>query len=277
MILGCSTYVFESRDLDTALAEIGRAGFKVVELCSYSQPGMFQSYQVGQDQAYADDLREKVREDYDLEVGAVVAYANPLEEEGQKFIVGALELAREMNVGTVVTLPGRSQEPGGMQAAIQAFRALAAEAEARAVRLSIKTHEGMLAYSTPTSLEMMRGIASPWVGITIDPSHFWRAGEQPEESARELGKHIFTCSVRDTEARTRQGLQADLLQQIPGRGKINLPAFCQEVEKLGLRYLSLDMAGMRNYPIERLREFLTESKAYLERYLKKTPPGRQRR
>ncbi len=95
MILGCSTFVFEGRALDTALAEIAGAGFKVVELCSFSQPDRFQSYQVGQGQAYADDVRKKVR-DRGLEVGAIAAYANPLEEEGRKFIVGALELAGEI-------------------------------------------------------------------------------------------------------------------------------------------------------------------------------------
>jgi sugar phosphate isomerase/epimerase len=267
MILGCSTYVLEGRDLDTALTEISRAGFKVVELCSYSRPEMFQSYQVGEGEQYAEDLRDRV-EDFDLEVAAIVAYANPLEREGWEFIVGALELAHDMRVGTVVTLPGRSEQPGALEAAIEAFRTLAGEAESRAVRLGIKTHDGMLAYSTPTSLDMVRGIGSPWVGITIDPSHFWRAGEQPEGSVRRLREHLFTCSVRDTEARTRQGLHADLLQQVPGRGRIDLPAFCQEVQGIpGIRYMSLDMAGMRNYPLERLRELLAESRAYLERCL----------
>ena len=53
---------------------------------------------------------------------------------------------------------------------------------ATASTLCVKAHVGASIYNTPTTLRAMEKIASPAFGIDMDPSHIYRAGENPAEA-----------------------------------------------------------------------------------------------
>ena len=49
--------------------------------------------------------------------------------------------------------------------------------------LCVKAHVGHAVYNTPTSLQVLDAITSPAFGLDMDPSHIYRAGEDPRRGA----------------------------------------------------------------------------------------------
>ena len=67
-------------------------------------------------------------------------------------------------------------------------------AERYGVTLCVKAHVGTAVYNTPTTLQLMQAIASPAFGIDMDPSHIYRAGENPVKAIAAVMRGSSTCT-----------------------------------------------------------------------------------
>lgn len=97
-----------------------------------------------------------------------------------------------MNIG-----PGGSAAEGeeSLQKQLAMICDFAALAKTYGVTLGVKAHVGAAVYNTPTTLRMME--ASADVGVDMDPSHIYRAGEKPEEAINLVISRVKHVHIRD--------------------------------------------------------------------------------
>jgi sugar phosphate isomerase/epimerase len=100
---------------------------------------------------------------------------------------------------------------------------MAERAAAYGVTLCCKAHVGASIYNTATTLRAMAAITNPAFGIDMDPSHVYRAGENPEEALPAVLARTRHIHVRDCRGRGPSPGEPPL--QACGRGDINLPAY----------------------------------------------------
>jgi len=159
-----------------------------------------------------------------LRLEAFNAAGNPLHPlEGardDKVLRGALQLAEELEIGTVVTMSGLPAASGdGFPAwittvwppengrllehqwtvAVDYWGSLAEEASRRGVNVAVEMHANQLVYNVP-GLRKLRAAVGETVGANFDPSHlFWQQAD-PVEAIRELGTAgaLFHVHAKDT-------------------------------------------------------------------------------
>lgn len=144
---------------------------------------------------------------------------HPLEGPHDDGVVrGALQLAQEFGVETVVLMSGLPAAPGDSfpawittvwppenlrllehqwTVAARYWTDLGAEAEGRGVRLAVEMHADQLVFNVPTLLRL-RELAGPAVGVNLDPSHLFWMGADPLLAARALAGTIHHVHAKDT-------------------------------------------------------------------------------
>jgi sugar phosphate isomerase/epimerase len=157
-----------------------------------------------------------------LRLEAFNAAGNPLHPvEGARddaVVRGALQLAEEFGVGTVVLMSGLPAAPGDSfpawvttvwppenlrllehqwSVAERYWVQLAAEADRRGVRLAVEMHANQLVFNVP-SLLRLRELAGPTVGVNLDPSHLFWMGADPLVAAGALAGTIHHVHAKDT-------------------------------------------------------------------------------
>jgi len=96
-------------------------------------------------------------------------------------------------------------------------------AQAHGVVLCVKAHVGACIHDTPTTLRVMDRIASPHFGIDMDPSHIYRAGENPEEALPQVLSRVRHVHIRDCKGRGPS--PGPIRDQACGRGDVDLPGY----------------------------------------------------
>ncbi len=141
-------------------------------------------------------------------------------EKAQAVFFQTIELARKLDVNTVVSLAGCPGEPGGStypnwiahywpcelselyrwqwDEEVSPFWTKAAQFAAdHGVRIAIEMHPAQVAYNTSTLLRL-REIAGPNLGANFDPSHLFFQGMDPIRVIRALGPNvIFHVHAKD--------------------------------------------------------------------------------
>lgn len=259
MRLGCNTVLFASADLTTALEHIAWAGYRYVELAAIE--GMCEHVRPDLDPAGIREVRQLLA-DRGLEVTAM--------EVGRPDR-GRLEqifgLASDLGVAIVnIGSGGVSGDEESVKGAIALIGALARLAGQHGVRLAVKPHVGQAIYNSATALRLMDEVREAALGLNFDPSHLFRAGENPEEVAGAWGTQIATSHFRDCHSRAQQVGPPET--QIPGRGVVDLPATLRALREAGYAGpLNLEVIGAREYPLARAMGIAAESRGYLHRCL----------
>jgi sugar phosphate isomerase/epimerase len=160
--------------------------------------------------------------DRGMRLEAFNASGNPLHpvEGGRDDAVlrGALRLAEELQVGTVVTMSGLPAFPGDRfpawvttvwppengrllehqwKVAIDYWMDLAAEARRRGVRIAVEMHANQLVYNVP-GLRRLRDAVGDTVGANFDPSHLMWMGADPLAAAAALAGAVHHVHAKDT-------------------------------------------------------------------------------
>lgn len=263
MELGCSTLLFGDHPLDVTLKTIAAAGYKAIELCSI--PGMavhIQADTSGSDCKAIKDLCAK----HGLAIESIGASSDLLNPDGKKRFMDLMEKAALIGAPAVTSgAGGKSDDEESFKTVVKNFESLAQHAKKTGVKISIKPHVRTAVYDTPTSLRFMKEVDAKWIGINLDGSHIWRTPklEDPAESVRQLAKYIFTGRIRDTLS--REIPIGPVETQIPGGGAMDLKAVCNEFKKVpGLRYLTLEIVGMKGYTIEQCKDVVARCMAGLK-------------
>src|SRR5438067_2908824 len=92
---------------------------------------------------------------------------------------------------------GKSNDETILQQSIDSVGHLAQMAERYGVILCVKAHVGASIFNTPTTLRLMQAVASPALGIDMDPSHIYRAGENPVDAIQAVIGRVKHVHIRD--------------------------------------------------------------------------------
>ena len=258
--LGVNSVLFSKSDFATAARHIKLAGYDGVEVSAIK--GMCEHVELDRWRGQAAEV-EHIAADNGLELLAMEESA--LDEDR---LTKAFEAAAAMGIPVVNIGPGGkrgSQEDFDRQTDVMAR--MSEKAEQWGVTLCVKAHVGACIDSTPTTLAAMEKIASPAFGIDMDPSHIWRAGEDPAEALRSvlsLTKHIHirACLGRGPGPGRAQ-------DQACGRGDIDLFAYCKAMVEGGYSGpVCLEVIGVGELELVEVAAIAAESYGYLNACLK---------
>ena len=269
MKLGCNTVLFNQLDLYGALQHVSWAGYDGAELAFLGT--MAQHVELNTDQTYIKGVKSIARKHrlelfaIEATVGAGIGVPAPLEKDKIRTMTKVFQVASKLGIPVVAI--GSGGKSGDQEKTSEVFRfiqKLGESAESWDITLAVKPHVGASVYNVETALELMDKVESPAVGINFDPSHLYRAGDDPPEAALKIADKIVHSHFRDCPHRKpHPGLPE---QQIPGRGEIDIPATLRALRDVGYdKVLDLEVIGAFTYTLSRQMGIAAEARGYLNR------------
>jgi sugar phosphate isomerase/epimerase len=258
--LGVNSVLFGAFDFTTAAKYIKAAGYDGVEISAIK--GMCEHLELDRWREQASELKQIVS-DNGLEFLSMEEAA--LDED---------RLAMAFEAGAEIGIPVINVGPGGksgveedLERQTDLLAKMAQKAESYGVTLCCKAHVGASVYNTPTTLRAMEKITSSAFGIDMDPSHIYRAGEDPAAALRPVLSrvkhiHIRDCPVGGPGPGSPQN-------QACGRGDIDLMAYCKAMVDGGYSGpVCLEVIGAGKMELPDVSIIAAESYGYLNACLK---------
>ena len=176
----------------------------------------------------------------------------------------AMQAAVEIGIPIINCGPGgKTGEESTFQQTIDELGALAQMAERYGVTLCVKAHVGHAVYNTPTTLRVMEAISSPNFGIDMDPSHIYRADENPVEAIAAVIGRVKHVHIRDCKGRQQGPGKPEM--QANGRGDIDLVGYIRTLHEGGYTGpLNLEVIGAREYSIAQCCTIAAESRGHMQ-------------
>ena len=264
MRLGCNTVLFGNSDLETALTHIAWAGYRFVELAAIV--GMAEHIAPTMTPGERRSVRDRIT-DHGLTATAIEAATTD-----RTRLEAVFGLANDLGVAIVnIGSGGSSGDEESTVQAIAHIADLAALAGRHGLRLAVKPHVGQAIYNAETALRLTDEVREPALGLNFDPSHLFRAGEEPQEVAKRWGARIVTSHFRDCLSREQKVGPPET--QIPGRGSVDIPATLQALQAAGYAGpLNLEVIGASSYELSRAMGIAAEGRGYLHRCLQEISP-----
>ncbi len=109
----------------------------------------------------------------------------------------------------------------------------------------------------------MTAISSPSFGIDMDPSHIYRANENPVEAIAAVISRVKHVHIRDCKGRQQgPGKPED---QANGRGDIDLVGYIRVLHENGYDGpLNLEVIGAKEYKLEQVCTIAAEAKGHMQ-------------
>lgn len=258
--LGVNSVLYAGFDFATACRHIKMAGYDGVEISAIK--GMCEHLELDRWREQAAELRQIVS-DSGLEFLSMEEAA--LDED---------RLIRAFEAGASIGIPIINIGPGGKSDIEEDFQRqtdlmakMAEKAEEFGVTLCCKAHVGASVYNTPTTLRAIEKIANPAFGVDMDPSHIYRAGENPAEALKPVLPRVRHIHIRDCKGRgPSPGAPPD---QACGRGDIDLMAYCRVMVEGGYEGpVCLEVIGAAGLELAQVQTIAAESYGYLNACLK---------
>jgi sugar phosphate isomerase/epimerase len=178
-------------------------------------------------------------------------------------LLTAFEACASIGIPVINIGPGgKAGNDDDLKASIAKMSKLAQRAAEHGVVLCVKAHVGAAIHDTPTTLRAMAEIDSPGFGIDMDPSHIYRAGENPVEALQQVIGRVRHIHIRDCVP--REGGPGAPEIQACGRGNIDLFGYVKVL--LDAKYagpVDLEIIGAGDYELARCAIIAAESRAYL--------------
>ncbi len=263
--IGVNSVLFAGCDFATAARHIRLAGYDGVEISAIK--GMCEHLDLDRWRSQAAELKAVV-EDNGLEFLAMEEAA--LDEER---LMKAFEAGAELGIPVVNIGPGgQSGSEDDFERQTDLMAKLAREAEGFGVILCVKAHVGACIYNTETTLRAMRKISSPAFGIDMDPSHVYRAGEDPAEALPQVLSRTRHIHIRDCKGRgPSPGSPAE---QTCGRGDIDLVGYCRAMVEGGYSGpVDLEVIGAGDLTLPEVAMIAAESRGYLRAVMERVGGG----
>ena len=256
MKLGANTVLFGGYDMETAFKYLAMAGYDGVEVSAIE--GMSEHLVLSRWREIVPDLK-RLSKEYGLEL---LAMEQPKQDFG--VMEEAMQAAAEAGIPIINCGPGgKTDDEASLQRSIESLGALAEMAERYGVTLCVKAHVGQSVYDTPTTLKVMEAIASPAFGIDMDPSHIYRADENPVEAIAAVVSRVRHVHIRDCKGR-QQG-PGTPENQANGRGDIDLVGYIRVLHEHGYTGpLDLEVIGAKDYGIEACCTIAAEARGHMQ-------------
>jgi sugar phosphate isomerase/epimerase len=258
--LGVNSVLFGGYDFETAVKHIKLAGYDGIEISAIK--GMCEHLDLDRWGQQADDLKAIVA-DNGLEWLSMEETA--LDEER---LEKAFEAAAEIGIPIINIGPGgKSDVEEDFVRQTDRIAAMAELAEKYGVTLCCKAHVGGAIYNTPTTLRAMQKITSSGFGVDMDPSHIYRANEDPATALKAVLPRVKHIHIRDCKGRgPAPGAPPT---QACGRGDIDLFGYCKTM--VDGRYdgpVVLEVIGANQLDLPQVSIIAAESYGYLNAILK---------
>lgn len=259
--LGVNSVLFGGYDFASAARHIKLAGYDGIEVSAIK--GMCEHLDLDRWQQQADDLKAIVA-DNGLQFLSMEETA--LDEE---------RLEKAFEAGAEIGIPIINIGPGGKSDVEEDFVRqtdliikMSELAEKYGVTLCCKAHVGGAIYNTPTTLRTMKKITSPGFGVDMDPSHIYRAGEDPASALKDVIARVKHIHIRDCKGRGPAPGAPPM--QACGRGDIDLFAYCQTMVDGGYDGpVVLEVIGANQFDLPQVSIIAAESYGYLNAILKR--------
>jgi sugar phosphate isomerase/epimerase len=258
--LGVNSVLFRDYDFATAVKYIAECGYDGVEISAIA--GMCEHLELDRWKEQASELKSIVA---DAGIEFLSMEEARLDEER---LMLAFEAAAEIGIPVVNVGPGgKSGVEEDVAATIGMLARMAERAEGFGVSLCVKAHVGAAIHDTPTTLRAMGEVDSPAFGIDMDPSHIYRANENPEEALPAVLSRVKHVHIRDCKGRGQgPGTPRD---QACGRGDIDLYAYCKAMVDGGYDGPAcLEVIGAKDHELPLVSIIAAESYGYLNACLK---------
>ncbi|MEZ4726429.1 MAG: sugar phosphate isomerase/epimerase [Caldilineaceae bacterium] len=256
MKLGANSVLFGGYDMETAFNYIALAGYDGIEISAIE--GMSQHLVLDRWQEIAPEIK-RLAQTYNLEL---LAMEQPSRDPAK--MEKAMQAAVEIGIPIVNCGPGgKTDDPSTLQQTLDELGALATLAEKYGVTLCVKAHVGAAVYNTPTTLKVMAAISSPNFGIDMDPSHIYRANENPVEAIAAVISRVKHVHIRDCKGRQHGPGKPEM--QANGRGDIDLVGYIRVLHENGYTGpLNLEVIGAKEYSIEQCCVIAAESRGHMQ-------------
>ncbi|MCZ8517375.1 sugar phosphate isomerase/epimerase [Paenibacillus filicis] len=258
--LGINSVLFKEYDFATAAKHIQLCGYDGIEIAAIK--GMCEHLELDRWNEQAAEIKQ-ITEELGLKLLSMEVAS--LDENRLKL---AFEAARELGIPIVNVGPsGKSDVVEDLTASIEKLSRMADLAGDYGVTLCVKAHVGQAVYNTPTTLRAMESIDSASFGIDMDPSHIFRANENPEEALAQVVGRVKHIHIRDCKG--RQAGPGSIEAQACGRGDINLIDYCKVLVESGYDGpVNLEVIGAKGHSLAQLAIVAAESRGYLNAVLK---------
>ena len=256
MKLGANTVLFGGYDMETAFKYLAMAGYDGVEVSAIE--GMSEHLVLSRWREIVPDLK-RLSKAYGLEL---LAMEQP--KQDPHVMEGAMQAAAEAGIPIINCGPGgKTDDEASLQRSIESLGELAEMAERYGVTLCVKAHVGQSVYNTPTTLKVMEAISSPAFGIDMDPSHIYRAGENPVDAIAAVISRVKHVHIRDCKGR-QQG-PGTPENQANGRGDIDLVGYIRTLHENGyMGPLDLEIIGAKDYGLETCCTIAAEARGHMQ-------------
>lgn len=256
MKLGANSVLFGGYDMETAFRCLAMAGYDGLEISAID--GMSEHLVIDRWREIAPEVKRLSRE-YGLEL---LAMEQPSQDPAR--MEQAFQAAAEIGIPIINCGPGgKSGDASSLAQSIDNLGRLADLAGKYGVTLCVKAHVGNSIYNTPTTLEAMKAITSPHFGIDMDPSHVYRAGENPVEAIAAVASRVKHVHIRDCKGRQQgPGKPED---QANGRGDIDLVGYIRVLHENGYTGpVDLEIIGAKQYSVEQCCVIAAESRGHMQ-------------
>ncbi|TVY08193.1 sugar phosphate isomerase/epimerase family protein [Paenibacillus cremeus] len=217
--LGVNSVLFKEFDFATAAKHIALCGYDGVEISAIE--GMCEHLALNEWKSQVQQLKAIVQENnlefLSMEFGSV---------KSEERLLRAFEAGAEIGIPIINIGPGgKTGVEEDLERSIDMLQRMSDKAASYGVTLCVKAHVGNAIDNTPTTLRAMAAISSPAFGIDMDPSHIYRANENPEEALPAVLSRVKHVHIRDCKGRQQGPGPIEL--QACGRGDINLYGYCK--------------------------------------------------
>ena len=256
MKLGANSVLFGGYDMETAFRCLAMAGYDGIEMSAIG--GMSEHLVLDRWRDVADEIKGLSKQ-YGLEL---LAMEQPSQDPA--IMESAFQAAAEIGIPIINCGPGgKSGDAETLQQSIDSLGNLSTMAEKYGVILCVKAHVGAAIDNTPTTLQAMAAIDSPYFGIDMDPSHIHRAGENPVEALKAVISRVKHIHIRDCKGTQQNPGKPEM--QANGRGDIDLLGYIRVLAENGYQGpVDLEIIGAKDYALDQCCVIAAESRGHMQ-------------
>src|SRR4051812_31586956 len=256
MKLGVNSVLFGGHDMDTAFKYTQACGYDGIEISAID--GMSEHLVLDRWREIAPRVRELSKQ-YSLPVMAMEQPSQDMAKMEQAFAAAA-----EIGIPIVNSGPGgKANDEATFQPVVDSLGKLANRAKTFGVTLCFKAHVGQYVYNTPTTLKVLEALNHPNLGLDMDPSHIWRAGEDPVEAIGAVMKRIRHVHIRDCKGRQQNPGTPEM--QANGRGDIDLLGYVRVLhENAYAGPVDLEIIGAKSYDVPKCVAIAAEARGHMQ-------------
>ncbi len=256
MKLGANSVLFGGFDMKTAFEHIAMAGYDGIEVSAID--GMSEHLVLARWREIVPQIKQ-LSQDYHIEL---LAMEQPSQDPERMEL--AFQAAVEAGIPVINIGPGgKTGDEASLQQSIDSIGRLAQRAEHYGVTLCVKAHVGAAIYNTPTTLKLMEAVTSPAFGVDMDPSHIFRANENPVEAITAVVSRVKHVHIRDCKGRQQGPGKPE--NQANGRGDIDLVGYIRALHTAGYTGpVDLEIIGAKEYSLVQCAVIAAESRGHMQ-------------